>query len=140
MASATFRGIKEAQQMGGNRRLDVGNYTLSIDTVRFFMSRKDNRSPVFAVDFEVLDSDNSSFKKGDKVGYVTKQSQFPQYFLADIKTFIAAAANVSEDEVDEDDADEAVGAEQPLRGRNVRCCVTPGKNEKFPQYRFLAAT
>src|SRR5690349_14814971 len=136
--SSIFRGIREAQQMGGGRRLEPGNYTLKIDTVRFFTSRKDNSSPVFVVDLEVLDSDNSNFKKGDKVGYVTKQSKFPQYFLADIKAFIAAAANVGDDQVDEDAAEEVIAEDQPLRGRTVRCSVTPGKNG-FGQHRFISA-
>ena len=135
---SAFSGIGEAQQMGGNRRLELGNYLLQVDAVRFFESRKTG-APVFAVDFEVVESNNPTFQKGDKAGYVTVQSKFPVYFLADIKAFLAAAEGCSPDDITEEAADRAVAEDQPLRGNKVRCHVTPGKTEEFPVYRFLAA-
>lgn len=140
-----FSGIKDAQQMGGGRRLEVGNYELEIDTVRFFTSRKDGSSPIFAVDFKVTESDNPAFKKNDRIGWMTQKGKFKDYFLADIKSFIAAVMNVKDDIIGEEEAEEVVSEDQPLRGRKVRCNVVPGKkrnpetNEFYTKYIFAPA-
>lgn len=136
-----FAGIKDATQMGGSRRLGVGKYVVKIDTLRFFQSRKD-RSPVFAADLEVVESDNDEFQPGDKVGYATKRGQFAEYFLGDIKAFLMAAG-ADEDELDEDAADECVSEAQPLRGTLMRCHVTlDTKNPEkgYTRYLFLPHT
>jgi len=147
MASASaspFKGIKESRQMGGGRRLEPGNYLLEIETVRFFQSRKDNRTNIFAVDLKVIESDNENFKPNDRVGWVTQESKFPEYFLADVKSFLAAAGDVDPDDIDDEDADTAVSADQPLRGDKIRCHVSPGKkkegkDEVFHVHRFSPA-
>lgn len=140
-AHSMFAGIKDATQSRGLRQLDVGSYVVEIERLRSFKSSKDGLQ-VFIADLSVLESDNPAFKVGDKVGYVVKQGKYLQYFLADVKSFIAAAAHIDEGEVDEETADLCVAQDgKGLKGHKMRCIVEVNpKDERYRIQRFLPHT
>lgn len=134
-----FAGIRDAVTTVSSRRLEIGQYLVKIQQLRFFRSRKDP-AHVFVADLEVVESDNPNFKPGDKVGYVTKQGKFANKFLANIRGFLAAAGKVQESEVDEECADMAVSDQQPFVGDTLRCVVTANaKDAAWPVHTFLPA-
>lgn len=119
-----FEGISKVESTQGGRKMVAGNYTLEITQITYKLSNKD-QAPLFIVDFSVVSSSQEDFHPGDHVSWVTKRSKFADFFLRNVKAFIAAAADCDESDIDEEASEAACADDQPYTGTHVRCAVTP---------------
>lgn len=136
-ARVFFKDIQNVQSSSQNGRpFEPGSYTLKVQELRFFLSKRDRRE-VFVADMIVVESSNPEFKPGDYVTYVTKVNNFPTYFQADVKAFISAAGPCPEDQVDAEVIELAVSSGQPMRGNKLRAIVGLKDDGPYKTFRFM---
>jgi|TARA_Y100000296_G_scaffold86150_1_gene124864 hypothetical protein len=114
-----FDGIKQAQATKSSSYIQPGQYLARIDKVKASESR--NKIPNFIIEMTALHhiaAQDGSNGVGNKMTHIISRKQ-EDYFLPNIKGFLACAVNVHEDEITEEVCIEACGEDQPLEGRVV---------------------
>lgn len=114
-----FAGIGGARTSEGGVYIKPGVYDLEIRAVKALEDRK--KVGTFVVEFDVLRSTVNEHPEGTVVSWIVKLDKEPA--LGNIKMFLAAAANKDANDVDENDVEEAIGADNPLKGIKIRAAA-----------------
>ena len=101
-----------------------------------FLSFK-GKAPCAAADLTILESDTSA--SGRKHGWVKKQGDYSDYFLADTKNFVAAFMGVSKEEITQSAMDLAF-AEKGEQSAIVGLCarVSVFENSNTPEFPHMS--
>ncbi len=143
MASAIAEMIAKAKATTRNPRPSPGSYVYKVEEIKMFQGASDMKN-YFLADLVVVEAAASSQRTmnspsgaveytppppagvGTKVSYLQECGPFQ---LGSIKSFLAAIAGISPDEVNAEGIDEAISDEQPAKGLKVACFVEH-KNKK----------
>jgi hypothetical protein len=90
----------------------------------------------FIAELEVVQTNNEEWKEGDSCSWIRSITNHKEMALGDIKAFLAACANVKEEEVDNAGAEEAVGESQPFAGKLIACEAFDRPMKKDPTQMF----
>lgn len=118
-----FDGIEQAAESFESNFVRVGDYVVEVVSTRLTTSQKDD-TEYFANDFVVREcvdpmGNPNPHRPGESVAHLIKNVS-KKTFLSNVKGFLAAACGVKQSEVTAQDAELAVGDEQPLAGCRVR--------------------
>ena len=112
-------GIKEAKATDGGNYIQPGIYTLCVDVLKGIESRKGDE--MFVGEFTVLESTNENQPPGAHVSWLANLRH--DAALGNIKACLTGITGL--DEIDDDDAEEAIDEEKnPCHGKFVRCEAT----------------
>ena len=112
-------GIKEAQATEGGNYIQPGLFVLSVDVLKGITSRKGDE--MFVSEFGVIESTNEKQPPGSHVSWLANLRH--DAALGNIKSCLMAITGL--DEIDDDDAEEAIDEEKnPLHGKFVKCEAT----------------
>jgi hypothetical protein len=100
----------------------------------------------FGADFKVLESSNPDLVPGSERSWMVQESRkFPEYFLRDVKNFLAALTKQKPEEIEDEDPEFATSQDNPMRGFTVYAetveqdNVNPKTGEKYLRTKFSAA-
>lgn len=135
-----FSGIKNAEYYESGKYVAPGLYLGEVLKVKQGMSRK--KRGFFAVELRVLESSNSKdHPVGTDMTWMVMLDQ--DAAMGNIKHFIAVAGDMSVDEVEEEDANDAVSESNPLAGVKLRISAVNVKTLKggdFTKVKFSSAS
>lgn len=123
-----FSGMNQASEPKNSKYLPVGIFKLKVKTCKHVVKKLTN-DELLAVEFSVLESTSDEAEPGALVSWVPKKTG-SFYFLSDVRAFIAAVMGCKFSEVDEDDAEQIVGEEQPLKDREVYVYAYSAESKK----------
>jgi len=107
----------------------AGSYPLLyVTSVQLKKSR--DGGDLFVADFDIVESKVPERPAGTAMTWMTKKNRIPEYFLAEVKAFIAAVGNVPANEVDAASVKYICSQDNPARGRQVRLDATIRNTEK----------
>mgnify|MGYP003657629459 CR=1 FL=1 len=117
---SAYEGIEEVtsarRSQGETVWIKPGKYDLEIVRVKDGKADQGEGRPYFVADFEVVTSTNPDIEVGDQISWMTTRGKFKQYFLQDVKNFIAAATESHPNDVTSDVVSECTSDSQPLVG------------------------
>lgn len=114
-----FDGIESVQSSQGGAWLLPGQHLLKINALK----APDNlrSGECFIGEFTVVETNNEKYSIGQSVSWIRNVTKHKEMAQADIKAFLAAVANIPEENVDSAGAQAAVSETQPFAGKLVRC-------------------
>lgn len=132
-----FHGKGIENHVPGNRLplfAEEGIYVCKILKAHWFVGRK-SRDDTFVAELLVLDASDPA-SVGRKFSYIKVENQFPEYYLAAVRGFVAAALNIPIEDVDADVATEAVNErdESPGLCTGEKIIVEVTENQDKPQF------
>lgn len=114
---------------------------LFINAVKTIKSQEDG-SDLFIAELDILESSVEGRESGSSMSWIVNFAHQPA--LGNIKAFIAAAMNRSEEEISEKIANAVVTTDNPLHGQLVRCeaieITTKRKKNPFTKCNWSAVT
>jgi len=120
---SVYEGIEEVasqrRSQGDTVWIPPGKFELEIVRVKDGKADQGEGRPYFVADFEVISSSNPNVEVGDQISWMTTKGKFKQYFLQDVKNFIAAATASNTNDVTADVVSECTSDNQPLVGMVV---------------------
>ncbi len=134
-----FDGIGKAQvNQGGNYPLPGIYPLLYVNAVKKIVSQNTQDTMVI-VELDILESKVPDRAVGSSMSWIVNLKHQPA--LGNLKGFLATAMSVEPDMVDSAGADYAVSAENPLKGRLMRCeaieITTKNKGNPFTKCKWL---
>lgn len=117
--SSMFSGIRDARSASDVNYARAGTYLCRIDRCKTGVTRK--RIEFTAIEMTIIHVYDDAEGKGHRLGETVTAyyGSDNDYFLSEIKGFIAALLDANEDEIDEDDCFEMVSDEQPFAGMTI---------------------
>nr|CAB4128899.1 hypothetical protein UFOVP114_101 [uncultured Caudovirales phage] len=124
-----FAGIKQASITGGNGKfIGPGDWDLKVLTVKAFQSQQVNSKNWFAVECEVMGASENAVVRlqsgeehppeiGEEVSWLVDMGQ--KSALGNVKGFVKAISGKDAEDIDETDAEELCGEDQPAAGVEV---------------------
>ena len=118
-----FSKIKDAQYGNTGNYFEEGVYRVRLVKVFVKDSARNPGTTNFIAECEVLESSNDNIKVGQIRSWSPSFSKQPT--MGNVRQFIAVATGSDIEEVGEDEADLAVGPDNPLAGieLNLRCVI-----------------
>lgn len=111
-----FSGIEKASSTKGGSWFPVnGKFLVEIVELKNYRTRSKGDSSI--AEFVVVESDHEDVKPGQSRSWMVMHSH--DSALGNIKNFLSAVVGCAEDEITEEDADEAYGETNPLKGKQV---------------------
>ena len=111
-SAAKFSGLSGATTSSARRYFTDGKYKAKI--LEFVDGTTRDGKDFVAAKFEIIESNNEDFKPGDEVSWFNYIPGKDGIGLGNLKGFLMAALGCKEDEIEDNDAVEAVSEEQPL--------------------------
>ena len=135
-----FDGIGKAQYFEGGKYLGPGLYLVEVLRVKQAATR--NGRPFFVVEMQILESsDLKEFPIGTSASWMVMLDQ--DAALGNIKHFLSVASETPINEVDKQDAEDAISEQNPLAGVKLRAMAVNVKTKAlkdFTKVKFMAAT
>ena len=111
-----FAGIENVEVKQKSKYVTPGKYKCTVEVVKHGTTNEENK-PYFLAEMKVVESTNlEDFPIGSTLTWMTMVNKYKNYFLKDVKNFVATATASDMDEVTEDVVELVSGEQQPLSG------------------------
>lgn len=118
-AMGMFDGIDKVSSSSGGAWLLPGKHRFMINALKSPEGLRNGQC--FIAELSIVTSTNAAYVEGQSVSWIRNVTKHREMALADIKGFLAAAANCDEATIGNAEAQEAVSEDQPFAGVTVDC-------------------